>query len=618
MRPLILSLLFTSFIALPLQATQTPVASVVKIRGMVTKLLPGAMEATMVAEGDQLQEDTSIVTGAKSFVKIKFIDKSELNMGPESKIVISEMKSDSAGVISLLKGRIRTEVEKISKDQNQGKNKFYIRTRTAAMGVRGTDFQTIYNPDNRMTSLLTYRGAVALTKVDEHTHQRFESGTTEVVRSDINKAPEIKKIPGKLIDEKVEMEKLLSQNDTVIVPPGQNAFSSNALKKSSLPVKISPVQLNVLYKNREFEEKNLVNLKSGVEASAVKMEVAQAPQKAAPEGVYNAKTGDFAPRAGGLIDLETGLYIAPEDGSSFDEKNGVYVSKKSGDFDADTGQYVAPKGLILDAKKGFILEKNAEIKPELLAMREDMNKSIARDVVVGDLDGEVVLAARTLKEKFIRDHVSFSLGFFKDELETNNSTYSQTQESDFGLGFNLEWQLTSTNRFAPFLGLSYNPVKYKNLSGLGYIQDSKALIDVALGLKYALTNRVDLISKIVLDQSHYSVLLQQNPDVYAYRRVVVTKLNLGGDVELLRSNNFSLNTEAFANLGFHKKFNNVKVSKISGLSLKLSPEYALDEKRTLSAGAMLKQEKSTVTDTLVVNELKRNSLVLELGFTQAF
>ncbi len=619
MRPLILSSLLFFFVSAEALAARPSIASVIKMRGTVTKLLPGALEATVVSEGDQLQEDTSVVTGAKSFVKIKFIDNSELNMGPESKIVISEMKADSAGVISLLKGRIRTEVQKVTKDQDQAKNKFYIRTRTAAMGVRGTDFQTIYNPDNRMTSLLTYKGAVALAKVDESTHQRFEEGTTEVTRNDVTKAPEVKQIPGKVIDEKAEMEKILSKNDAVVVPPGQNAFSSDALKKSSLPVKISPVQLNALYKNREFDEKNLVNLKSGVEVVSPKMELAVAPQKVAAEGLYNAKTGDFAPRAGGFIDQETGLYVAPEAGSTFDEKNGVYVSKKSGDFDADTGQYVAPKGLILDAKKGFVVEKSADVKPELLALREDLNKSIARDVVVGDLDGEVVIAAKTLKEKFIRDHGSVSLLAGKEELEVSNASGAMsTIDSDSLWGFNLNWQLSSTNRFAPFLGLGYNPVKYKNLGINGYTQDSKALIDVTLGLKYALTNRVDLISKIVLDQAHYAAQTSTGPDVYQFKRIVVTKFNLGGSFEVMRSNNFFLTTEAFLNMGFRKKFNNLVVSKVSGFNLKVLPQLAIDEKRGVSGGLFLENEKATLTNSVGSSEQKRNKVGLEVGFNQSF
>lgn len=606
-------LLVTLLLSLPLFAAKTPIASVAKIRGNVTKLLPGALEATVLEAGDQLPEDTSIVTGPKSFVKIVFIDKSELNMGPESKIVISEMNpNEQVGIISLLKGRIRTEVEKSQKPNSQNQNKFYIRTRTAALGVRGTDFQTIYNPENRMTSLLTYKGAVAMAKVDENTHQRFETSETKVVRDDVTKAPEIQKIPGKIIDENTELKKVLASSDVVIVPPGQSSFSSQALKKSSLPVKISPVQLNALYKNTEFNEKNLVNLKPANMDKEVGPLIAVAPQSAPADGLYNAKNGDFAPRAGGFIDDVTGLYVAPEAGSTFDSKNGVYVSGKSGEIDADTGQYVAPKGLILDAQKGFVVEKNAEVKPELLALREDLNKSIARDVVVGDLDGEVVIAAKTLREKFIRDHLSFMLGMGGEKIKVNDG---MDMDADKPYKFNVEWQIASTNRFAPLLGLSYESTEFDDLSNRGFSQDSKAQFDMTVGLKYALTNRVDLVSKLVLDQSLYAVQTSVSPDVFNLNRIVITKINLGAMAELMRSNHFSLNAEFFANMGFRKRFNNAVVSGISGFSFKLMPQYALDEKRSLAFGFVMENESAKVGTGLITNDIKREKRALELKYT---
>ncbi|AUN98174.1 hypothetical protein C0V70_08650 [Bacteriovorax stolpii] len=606
-------LLVTLLLSSPLFAAKTPIASVAKIRGNVTKLLPGALEATVLEAGDQLPEDTSIVTGPKSFVKIVFIDKSELNMGPESKIVISEMNpNEQVGIISLLKGRIRTEVEKSQKPNSQNQNKFYIRTRTAALGVRGTDFQTIYNPENRMTSLLTYKGAVAMAKVDESTHQRFEVGETKVVRDDVTKAPELQKIPGKIVDEKMELKKVLASSDVVIVPPGQSSFSSQALKKSSLPVKISPVQLNALFKNTEFNEKNLVNLKSAQLDKAVEPVIAVAPQSAPADGLYNAKNGDFAPRAGGFIDEVTGLYVAPEAGSTFDSKNGVYVSDKSGEIDADTGQYVAPKGLVLDAQKGFVVEKNAEVKPELLALREDLNKSIARDVVVGDLDGEVVIAAKTLREKFIRDHVSLMLGMGGEKIKVNDR---MDMDADKPYNFNVEWQIASTNRFAPLLGLSYGSTEFDDLSNRGFSQDSKAQFDMTVGLKYALTNRVDLVSKLVLDQSLYAVQTSMTPDVFKLNRIVITKINLGATAELMRSNHFSLNAEFFANMGFRKRFNDAVVSKISGFSFKLMPQYALDEKRSLAFGFVMENESAKVGTGLITNDIKREKRALELKYT---
>ncbi len=239
--------------------SNNPIAEVVKIRGEITQLSPGARMARKVELGDKFIEDTSIVTGQKSFIKIKFIDNSELNVGPESKIVITEMKTDSVGIISLLKGRIRTEVQKSALGPSA--NKFFIKTRTAAIGVRGTEFQTIYNPENKMTSLLTYKGEVAMAKVDEKTYAKLEEKPSkEVVRDEVTKDLKIIEKPVKELDEVAELNKVLKDKAAVLVPSGQNSFASDTLKKTSLPVKISPVQLEALYKNEDFNEKSSKNL----------------------------------------------------------------------------------------------------------------------------------------------------------------------------------------------------------------------------------------------------------------------------------------------------------------------------------------------------------------------
>ncbi len=606
-------------ISLNIYAANEPIATVVKIRGTVTKLLPGALEATTVVSDDKFPEDTSIVTGPKSFIKIKFIDNSELNMGPESKIVISEMGMETPGIISLLKGRIRTEVQKSNVPGEQTKNKFYIRTRTAAMGVRGTDFQTIYNPDNRVTSLLTYKGAVAMAKIDETTHKRFEEGTTQIVRSDKDHAPEIRVIPGKAIPEKDMLVNVLNSPSTVVVPPGQNSFTSNALKKSSLPVKISPVQLNALYKNREFDEKNAVNMKSGLDVTNPKIEITAAAQKAPAAGLYNAKNGDFAPKAGGFIDSSTGLYVAPEDSASFDDKDGIYKSVKSGNFDADTGDYFAPKGLILDAKHGFVLEKNADVKPELLALREDLNKTIARDVVVGDLEGEVKLASKKLEEKFIRDRLTLSLKLGNQKLKLSPDADAGTPpasdlEADGSFKFSILWQVASTKRLTPLLGLSFARVNYSALTERGETSDSKSLFSMTTGLKYALSNRVDLFTTLVLDQAHYANQVSTSPTLYQYKRIVMTRLNLGVEAEIARSNKFSLMGEALGSFAFRKKFNNQTVSDSTGFNFKLTPQYTIDEKRAVGLGIFIGMEKATTGNALGSTEQTRNDHGVELKY----
>lgn len=601
------------------QVKSAYIAEVILLRGEATQLSPGAHLARTVAKGDKFIEDTSIVTGPKSFLKIKFIDNSEMNVGPESKIVIAEMKKDSPGVISLLKGRIRTEVKK--EEQSNG-NKFFIKTRTAAMGVRGTDFQTIYNPDNKMTSLLTYRGEVAMAHVDEKTYEALEEeGTTkEIVRNEVTKNPEIKEIPGKKLDEVSELHKILKSNQTVLVPPGQNSFASDSLKKASLPVKISPVQLEVLYKNKDFQEKAAANVNTVAESEkTIKTTLKVAEQKAPVEGLYNEKTGDFAPKAGGFIDLNTGLYVAPEADAKLDKEKGIYVSKKVGDIDADTGQYVAPKGLVLDAKKGFVLASEAEKKPELLALREDLNKTIAKDIVVGTPENEVE-APFNIQEKFIRDRVALSVWGLDQNLRLD--PYSNGRSLDFdskrSVRFGLEWTMSTNNRFAPIVGIDYGVV---NFAEGPTSQGSRKTIGLSFGLQYAFSKNVNFFGKVGLHQEHFIDQTSTSyPQNYDLKKVTLTRLTAGANAEFWRGRKWSVDGTLAAMFTFRKKINNLIIHRGTGAHLEILPKYALADHKWIGLGINYEGQRQKIAGSAsgVENLQKRSSNGFELKYLADF
>ena len=136
---LIIFILFQSLTAI--EAKRGPfIAEVIIVRGRVTLMAPGLRSAVVVKKGKKLWRDSSILTGKNSFIRIKFLDGSLASLGPESKMVVNETGKTNVGLISLVKGKLRTKIEK-------GKNArpFFIKTRTAALGVRGTEFQTLYN-----------------------------------------------------------------------------------------------------------------------------------------------------------------------------------------------------------------------------------------------------------------------------------------------------------------------------------------------------------------------------------------------------------------------------------------------------------------------------------------
>ena len=240
-----------------------------------------------------------------------------------------------------------------------------VRT-TAAMGVRGTDFQVIYNRKNRVTNLVTFSGEVAMA-----------SWGRSQFRSKLDRS---------------SIEGFLNDKKAVRVRRGQFSGSRPGEKRPSMPVKISPSQFDSLKKNDTglnqsknsgtqkryrsevppgVDGQNFVSDGKGMagkmqatmgegQAKRVMTEidkVAKSQLESAPpaEGMYEKSTGTYAPPAGGLIDDKTALYVPPPKGSTYDENAGVYVPPVNvGTYDRATGEYVPPAGYKLANTGDFI------------------------------------------------------------------------------------------------------------------------------------------------------------------------------------------------------------------------------------------------------------------------
>lgn len=132
------------------------------IKGNATLLLPHQKVSTIAKLNDAIIEDTSILTQDKTYMRIAFEDGSKMSIGPSSKVVISKMKKNETKVWAFLKGNIRTHMQTKSTKSPSGDYKYMVKTKTAALGVRGTTFMSIYNPINEQSSIVTIEGEVDL------------------------------------------------------------------------------------------------------------------------------------------------------------------------------------------------------------------------------------------------------------------------------------------------------------------------------------------------------------------------------------------------------------------------------------------------------------------------
>lgn len=357
-------LLMTAFLSTAVLAEDAGVAKVLILRGQVkAKLLDGTI---IDVKADQsIPEGSVLQTAEKSFVKLIFIDKSQMNLGPNSQMIINSFPKKEAGIITLVKGQIRSQVTKDYMDiDDKTKSKLYIKTKTAAMGIRGTDFQVNFNPENQNTALITFEGKVAMAHIDKGSREdKFDQG---------------------------KLERVVSSEKAVMVEHGQiSAVNLNVAERAMVPTLLGTKQIDALAENEtgikestDSDKKQYRNpLPPGADSaifSNAQPEMARSSDgtaKGDPNGFFNPKTGEYKLPAGSIIDLSTVNIIPPPANAVFDPNTKTFVVPESyGKIDKSTGEYKAPEGLKLGNDGKFVM-----VDPEAYARTQVINKEEKKD-----------------------------------------------------------------------------------------------------------------------------------------------------------------------------------------------------------------------------------------------
>ncbi|MBT3583704.1 MAG: FecR domain-containing protein, partial [Halobacteriovoraceae bacterium] len=310
-------------------------AKVTVLKGRVSQLAPGAHNASWVKKGDFLKQDTSLVTRSRSFIKVKVLgDGSNVTLGPESKLVLNKLIKSKGSVVTLLTGTIRAKINK-RKDAKKKETKFYIRTQSAALGVRGTEFVVAVNQENKVTSLITLEGEVDMIKAD-------------TLRPDV-----------KVED---EVEASLKTDQVTTVRKGRASTSYLHKEAVTVPQKVNPAQLVALQKNDSLTQEVKGQKVKTIELSEARKEELYAPDTEAEKAM---ETPDITTKdvSGGFVDLKSAIFIpATADGQL-----------KVGTVDNRSGQYIPPKGVKLDVIEGFVAAANNEASRK---KAEDLKKLI--------------------------------------------------------------------------------------------------------------------------------------------------------------------------------------------------------------------------------------------------
>lgn len=152
-----------SFILSSVAWSQDKIALVKMLRGDVTIVLTNKTSKLKV--GDWVPKGGKIVTKERSFVKLVFTDKSQLNIGPNSEMKVERFDAKDSGIIDLVRGKIRSQITKdYLQIQDKSKSKLFIKTQNAVMGVRGTDF--IISSQNNHTTTILFEGEIVFNKLN--------------------------------------------------------------------------------------------------------------------------------------------------------------------------------------------------------------------------------------------------------------------------------------------------------------------------------------------------------------------------------------------------------------------------------------------------------------------
>ncbi|EPZ51337.1 sigma factor regulatory protein, FecR/PupR family [Bacteriovorax sp. BAL6_X] len=334
-----MNLLKLSLILIPLSLFQANAiaafAKVVNIRGKVSQLPPGAMQASWIKKGQLLKENTSIVTRLRSFVKIEILeDGSYIVVGPNSKIELTKIEKKAGSIIQVLNGKMRSKIVPAKKSKGHSAfNKAYVKTKTMALGVRGTEFVTVVSQENQATSVVTLEGEVA-----------------------------VKKINSESIDPEKTVKDNVDRDDVTIVKKGTASTTYAHLYDEIPPQKVNPNQLIALDKNENLESVKRSDIQLASSKDLSKKEISK---------LYgNDIDTDEVPKNGAIVDLESAIFIP----AIQDETLNI------GSVDKNTGQFVAAKGIELDKKKGFVAKKQDEETKEVV---KKLNEKIEYKEVQG-------------------------------------------------------------------------------------------------------------------------------------------------------------------------------------------------------------------------------------------
>lgn len=145
-------------LALPAAANaQQAAGQVIWFSGDVAAITPDKVVKPL-AKGDAVHQGDLIRTGPDSYAQILMRDQGLIALRPDSSLRLVTYGPDRGGdrvVMNLVKGGFRSVTGMIGRED---KSDYRLNTRTASIGIRGTDHETFITPDGATYNRVTLGG----------------------------------------------------------------------------------------------------------------------------------------------------------------------------------------------------------------------------------------------------------------------------------------------------------------------------------------------------------------------------------------------------------------------------------------------------------------------------
>jgi hypothetical protein len=307
----------------------------------VVRMLRG--QAVQVSDGkevalkpdDQVSVGTKIRTLDKSFLRLAFTDKTQINLGPNSEMVVERFGGGDSGIINVIKGKIRATVSKDYLEMREKqRSKLFIKSPEAVLGVRGTDFMLSVGASASSTVLFEGEIAFARNEAGSVTPADLEAVVERGVRlfpgefsvQDGQKSSPT--VPSLLNVGQLEK---LEQNNTF------NAERSPSSAVESTSASIVPAGLSgTLAANSEESLSTAI-------AGIVPTVPGETGRVSEAQGFVS---GDqVKPTNGSFLHVESGVVIPPPADAIFDSTTNTFMASSTNGGVSEDGSYVPPKNM---------------------------------------------------------------------------------------------------------------------------------------------------------------------------------------------------------------------------------------------------------------------------------